>query len=80
MDSLLFLLILFFVIINIIQTWLILSYKLLIKGGITIALIEAVEIPLMIYLILKDGLIIFFVVMVTEIIQWLSIAYLTLKR
>ena len=80
MPNLLFFLTLIFVTINIIQTWLILSCKLLVKGGMTIALIEAVEVPLMIYLILKDGLIIFFVVVVTEIIQWLSIAYLTLRR
>jgi len=80
MTGSLFLLILVFVIINIIQTWLILSYKFLIKGGVIVGLIEAVEVPLIIYLVLEHGSIAFFVVVVTEIIQWLTIAYLTLKR
>lgn len=80
MTGVLFLLISLFVIINIIQTWLILSYKFLIKGGVIVGLIEAVEVPLIIYLVLEYGSIAFFVVVVTEIIQWLTIAYLTLKR
>ena len=74
MTGVLFLLILLFVTINIIQTWLILSYKLLIRGGIIVGLIEAVEVPLIIYLILQDGLMVFLVLVVTEIIQWLTIA------
>jgi hypothetical protein len=70
---------LLFVIINIIQTWLILKCKLLIRGGITVGLIELLEAPLIIYLLLKDGFIIFFVVVATEVIQWLFIAYFTTK-
>ncbi len=75
MNNPLFLLILIFVIINIIQTWLIFSYKLLIKGGIIIGIMEAIEIPLIIYLILKAGIIGFLVVAIVEIVQWLVIAY-----
>jgi len=69
MPNLLFLLILIFVTINIVQTWLIFTYKLLIKGGIIIGGMEAIEIPLIIYLILKGGIIGFLVVLFVEIIQ-----------
>jgi hypothetical protein len=79
MSSFLFLLILIFVTINIVQTWLILTYKLLIKGGMIIGLMEAVEFSLMIYLFLKGELMIFFTLVFVEIIQWLSIAYLATK-
>lgn len=49
MDEFLFFFILIFVIINIIQTWLIFACKLLIKGGIIIGAMEAVEIPVMLF-------------------------------
>jgi len=79
MSNLLFLLILIFVTINIVQTWLIFTYKLLIKGGIIIGGLEAIEIPLIIYLILKGGIIGFLVVLFVEIIQWSIIAYFSTR-
>jgi len=79
MNNLLFLLILIFVTINIVQTWLIFTYKLLIKGGIIIGGLEAIEIPLIIYLILKGGIIGFLVVLFVEIIQWSIIAYFSTR-
>jgi len=75
-----FLLISIFVIINIIQTWLILDYKRLIRGGIIIGGIEAVEFLLIIYILTKGETMTFLAVVLGEIIQWLSIAYLSLKR
>lgn len=74
-----FLLILIFVIINIVQTWLILSYKLLLKGGIMIGLIEGIELPVLILLILKGGMTGFLTVVIVEIIQWTTIALLSLS-
>ena len=79
MNNFLFLLILIFVIINIVQTWLIFTYKLLIKGGIIIGTMEAVELPLIIYLIIKGGIIVFLVVVFMEIVQWSVIAYFTTR-
>jgi len=79
MNSLLFLLISIFIIINIVQTWLIFTYKLLIKGGIIIGAMEAIEIPLIIYLIIKGGIIGFLVVVFVEIVQWSFIAYFSTK-
>jgi len=79
MNNFLFLLILIFVIINIVQTWLIFTYKLLIKGGIIIGAIEAIEIPLIIYLIIKGGIIGFLLVVFVEIVQWLAIAYFSTR-
>ena len=79
MNNLLFLLILIFIIINIVQTWLIFSYKLLIKGGMIIGLMEAVEFSLMIYLFLERELMIFLALVFVEIVQWLSIAYFATK-
>jgi len=79
MGKFLFFLILIFVTINIAQTWLILTYKLLIKGGIIIGAIEAVELPLIIYLIIKGGVVGFVTVVFVEIIQWLFIAYFATK-
>jgi len=79
MNNLLFLLILIFIIINIVQTWLIFTYKLLIKGGIIIGAMEAIEIPLIIYLIIKGGIIGFLVVVFVEIVQWSFIAYFSTK-
>jgi len=68
-----------FVTINIIQTWLILSIKSLNKGGLVIGLIEVVEFSLMIYLFLERELMIFLILVITEIVQWLSVAYFTTK-
>jgi len=79
MNLFLFLLVTIFVIINIVQTWLIFTYKPLIKGGMIIGLMEAVEFSLMIYLFLKGNLTIFFTLVFVEIIQWLSIAYFGTK-
>jgi hypothetical protein len=78
-NTLLFLLILVFIIINIVQTRLIFSYKLLVKGGLIIGAIEAGEIPLIIYLILEGKIIGFLVVIFGEIIQWSIIAYFATK-
>ncbi|MFH0987458.1 MAG: hypothetical protein V1841_01010 [Patescibacteria group bacterium] len=75
-----FLLIFIFVIINIIQTWLMVGYKRLIRGGIIIGGIEAVEFLLVIYILTKGETMTFLAVVLGEIIQWLSIAYLSLKR
>jgi len=72
-------LILIFVIINIVQSWLILSFKRLIKGAIIIGLMEVVEFSLMIHLFLKGELMIFFALVFVEIVQWLSIAYFATK-
>jgi len=79
MGNFLFLLILIFVTINIVQTWLIFTYKLLIKGGMIIGAMEAIEIPLIIYLIIKGGIIGFLVVVFVEIVQWSFIAYFSTK-
>jgi hypothetical protein len=95
MGNFLFFLILIFVTINIVQTWLILTYpggsrrekgglvlfnhKLLIKGGIIIGAMEAVELPLIIYLIIEGRVIGFGVVVSIEIIQWSLIAYFSTK-
>lgn len=79
MNNIRFLLILIFVTINIVQTWLIFSYKLLIKGGMIIGLMEAVEFSLMIYLFSKRELMIFFALVFIEMVQWLSIAYFATK-
>jgi uncharacterized membrane protein len=79
MTTVLFLLIPLFVLLNIIQTWLIFTSKLLIKGGVIIGGMEALEIPLIIYLILKGGIIGFLVVVFVETIQWLMIAYFSTR-
>ncbi len=79
MNNLLFLLILIFVTINIVQTWLIFTYKLLIKGGLIIGAMEAAEIPIILYLIIKGGIIGVFTVVIVEIVQWLIIAYFSTK-
>jgi len=75
MDYLHLSLIVIFVTINIIQTWLIFTLKSIIKGGVIIGVLEAVEFPLMIYLIIKGGVIWFAIVVLVEITQWLLIAY-----
>ena len=79
MTSLLFFLTLAFVIINIVQTWLVFRLKSLIKGGIIIGFLEAIEFFLMIYLFLIKELVIFSILIVIETVQWLTIAYLATK-
>jgi len=79
MDKLPFFFILIFITINIIQTWLIFTYKLLIKGGAIIGAMEAVEIPIILYLIIKGGIIGFLIVVVVETVQWLAIAYFSTR-
>jgi hypothetical protein len=79
MNELLFFFILIFVTINIIQTWLIFAYKLLIRGGIIVGAMEAVEIPIIIYLIIKGGIIGFLTVVAVETVQWLAIAYFSTR-
>jgi len=77
MSTTLFLLVLIFVIINIVQTWLILTYRLLTKGGIIIGLIEAIEFPVLILLILKGGMAGFLTIVIVEFVQWTTIAFLS---
>ncbi|OIP75861.1 hypothetical protein CO121_01585 [bacterium (Candidatus Gribaldobacteria) CG_4_9_14_3_um_filter_36_15] len=79
MSTTLFLLVLIFVIINIVQTWLILTYRLLTKGGIIIGLIEAIEFPVLILLILKGGMAGFLTIVIVEFVQWTTIALLSLR-
>ena len=79
MNNLLLLLILLFATINIVQTWLIFKCKLLVKGGLIIGAMEIGEFPLLIYLILRGGIIGFLTVVVGETLQLLIIAYFTLK-
>ncbi len=79
MQSIVFILIAVFITINIIQTWLIFTYKLLIKGAAIIGGMEAIEFPIVIYLIIKGGVAGFLTVVLVEIIQWSLIAYLSTK-
>ena len=79
MSTTLFLLVLIFVIINIVQTWLILTYRLLTKGGIIIGLIEAIEFPVLILLILKGGMAGFLTIVIVEFVQWTTVALLSLR-
>jgi len=74
-----FLLIAIFVIINIIQVWLLLFFKNLIAGGILVGLMEFIEFSLMIYLFLKKELTAFLLVVLVEILEWLSVAYFSTK-
>ena len=93
MQPIVFILIAVFVTINIIQTWLIFNYpsrgkgekrgfilfdhKLLTKGAVIIGGMEAIEFPIVIYLIIKGGVVGFLTVVLVEIIQWSLIAYLS---
>ena len=79
MQPIVFILIAIFVIINIIQTRLIFTYKLLKKGAVIIGGMEAIEFPIIIYLIIKGGIAGFLTVVLVEIIQWSLIAYLSTK-
>jgi hypothetical protein len=75
-----FLLISIFVIINIVQTWLILAYKDLVKGGIIIGVIEGIEFPVLLWLILKGGMVGFLTIVIVEGVQWIFIVFMSLKR
>ena len=93
MQPIVLVLIIVFVAINIIQTWLIFNYpsrskgekrefilfdhKLLKKGAVIIGGMEAVEFPIVIFLIMKGGIAGFLTVVLMEVIQWLLIAYLS---
>ena len=79
MQPIIFILIAVFVAINIIQTRLIFTYKLLKKGAVIIGGMEAIEFPIIIYLIIKGGIAGFLTVVLVEIIQWSLIAYLSTK-
>ncbi len=78
-NNVLFFLVLIFVIINIVQIWLIFTRKSLIRGGIIIGFLEAIEFILMVYLFLQKELLIFSVLAITEIVQWLVVAYFATK-
>jgi uncharacterized membrane protein len=69
-----------FIIINIIQTWFILFYNSLSKGGLIVAVIEIMEFPLMIYMLYQNNVTAFLVIVITEAIQLLSIAYFSTKN
>lgn len=79
MTPFLILLIQIFIVKHIIEIWLMFTYKNLIKGGIILGATEAVEIPFIIYLIIKGGIAGFLVVILVEIAEWLTIGFLTLK-
>ena len=79
MTDITFLLAAIFVIINVVQTWLIFACKLLVKGGLVIGAMELVEAPLIIYLIMKGGMVGFATVVLVEVVQWLLIAYFSTK-
>lgn len=78
MNILAFLVVLF-IVVNIVQTILVLNYNLLLKGVILIGSIEALELPLIVYLIMKGESRIFTMVIIVELLQWLTIAYLSIK-
>ena len=78
MDILLILVALF-IVVNIIQTIVILNYRLLLKGTIMIVGIEALEIPLIVYLIVNGEGKTFITIVMVEIIQWLTIAFLSIQ-
>ena len=78
MDILLLLVILF-ILVNIIQTIIILNYRLLLKGTAMIVGIEALEIPLIVYLFVNGEIKIFITIVMVEIIQWLAIAFLLIQ-
>ena len=80
MEKLLLSLLIIFVIKHIVEIWLIFTYKKLIKGGIILGAMEAIEIPIIVYLIINGGIVMFLIVVFTEIIEWLIIPYLTFKK
>ena len=77
MQPIVLVLIIVFVAITIIQTWLIFACKLLKKGAVIIGGMEAIEFPIVIFLIMKGGIAGFLTVVLVEVIQWLLIAYLS---
>jgi len=80
MNTLIVFLIIIFVAINFIEIWLMFHYKKLVRGGIILGAMEAFEFPLIIYLIMKGGVIALGIVIFVEAVQWLIVPYLTLKR
>jgi len=80
MNSLLFFLILIYVAKHIIEIWLLFTYKKLVKGGVILGAMASIDIPFILYLIIKGGAMGFLVVVFVEVTEWLIIPYLTLKR
>ena len=80
MNSLLFFLILIYVAKHIIEIWLLFTYKKLVKGGVILGAMASIDIPFILYLIIKGGVMAFLVVVFVEVTEWLIIPYLTLKR
>ena len=80
MDSLLFFLILIYVAKHIIEIWLLFTYKKLVKGGVILGAMASIDIPFILYLIIKGGVMGFWIVVFVEVTEWLIIPYLTLKR
>jgi len=80
MNSLLFFLILIYVAKHIIEIWLLFTYKKLVKGGVILGAMASIDIPFILYLIIKGGVMAFLVVVFVEVTEWLIILYLTLKR
>lgn len=80
MGELLHFLIVIFLLIEICQGWLMVCCKSLIRGGLIIAIIETVEFPLEVYLILGGGIAGFLTVVFLNIFFWLAIAYCVLKK
>ena len=65
-----------FIIFEIIQTWFILFEKRIFRGVKGVVITEALESPLMLYLILQGDPKIILAVIMMEIIQWLLVAFL----
>lgn len=80
MDSLLFFLILIYVAKHIVEIWLLFTYKKLVKGGVVLGAMASIDIPFILYLIIKGGVMCFWIVVFVEVTEWLIISYLTLKR
>jgi len=80
MNSLLFFLILIYVAKHIIEIWLLFTYKKLVKGGVILGAMASIDIPFILYLIIKGGVMGFCIVVFVEVTEWLIIPYLTLKR
>ena len=80
MNSLLFFLILIYVAKHIIEIWLLFTYKKLVKGGVILGAMASIDIPFILYLIIKGGVMGFCIVVFVEVTEWLIILYLTLKR
>ncbi|MFH1036731.1 MAG: hypothetical protein V1756_01510 [Patescibacteria group bacterium] len=68
-----------FVIINIGQIWLNFHCKSLLKGGLIIGLAELIELPLLIYILLKGCGACILVAFLTEAIHWTTIVFLSTR-